>query len=302
MAETTFKVRYDGPAVQDGTMGARDFANALLGLADTITIASDTLGISPDATPQIKIKDIREGSFLYEVLLVSEGLNTLEIAWEALKGENATAIANLGAILALTSGGYHLTRKIGGRAIKSIKKVKDSKDIELTLDDGEKILTTEQTATLVQNPNFVTAARKSVAPLKTEGVTAMQLETGNDEDPQIMERVVSNEVPAFEPRRDDLPTTITEEELTIRFKEIKFEGKGKWAITDDEHSYQVKIADEEFLARLENDLAIRKRDYFKVLLRREQIPHGTGFKNEYTIIKVLKEFPASGILTELPFE
>jgi hypothetical protein len=72
MAETAFRVAYDGPALATGRMPVRDLAPALLALGDLFAEASQV--IYPEGKPvALSIKATEEGSFDVHLILESRG-------------------------------------------------------------------------------------------------------------------------------------------------------------------------------------------------------------------------------------
>jgi hypothetical protein len=70
MAEGTFSLRYEGPAVADGRMRVSDLAPALLGLGDMV--AATHRIVHPESPPlEVDIHSTRQGSFVVEMLAVS---------------------------------------------------------------------------------------------------------------------------------------------------------------------------------------------------------------------------------------
>src|SRR5687768_10202912 len=92
MAETSFSVAYDGPALADGTMPVRDLAPALLALGNVFASASKVL--YPDQEPvALSIKATNDGSFL--VRLILEWKEELDGVVDFFTSEGVTALVNL---------------------------------------------------------------------------------------------------------------------------------------------------------------------------------------------------------------
>jgi hypothetical protein len=92
VAETTFGITYDGPALAAGTMPVRDLAPALLALGDLFTEASQVL--YPDAGPvALNIKATDEGSF--DVHLILEAKDLWDQLVDMFTSDEVTALVNL---------------------------------------------------------------------------------------------------------------------------------------------------------------------------------------------------------------
>src|SRR3954469_17506894 len=92
VAESTFGIAYDGPALATGRMPVRDLAPALLALGDLFSLSSGLL--YPQLSPvAVQVEATEQGSFFVHLLLEAEA------AWDQLidifGSKDASALTNL---------------------------------------------------------------------------------------------------------------------------------------------------------------------------------------------------------------
>lgn len=134
MAETAFRVAYDGPALADGRMAVRDLAPALLAVGDLFADAGVTP--YPDRGPvTLNIQAAPErGSFVIHLILQAKGVwdqVTSFFDWEAIM-----ALNNLEGIVFGPVGVFALIKWLRGRKVKQRERVREGY-IRLTLEDGK---------------------------------------------------------------------------------------------------------------------------------------------------------------------
>lgn len=290
MAEEQLSIRYTGEAVDSGEMDAREFASSLIGFADTLQIAATELNLKDDSRPVIKIRDVREGSFIADLVIYAD-FGIFEHAKAYLAGKDMSALANLGGVIGLASTAMLTIKSLAGRGIKKAEPVNDEQgQVHLTLTDNSTTIINGDVYNLLQNSNFNQAARKAVKPLDSNGVSGLEVSRPSSTEPGESEQVLKVnkfEAQYYEPRNDGLMPNVITEPAIVRFTTVKLDARGKWAVTDDENNYSVVIEDEEFLEAVKSaSIDFNSATYYNVALRKETSVVNGRLKHEYFINKV----------------
>src|SRR5262245_35807923 len=136
MAETTFGVKYEGPALAEGRMPVRDLAPALLALGELFREASRELYPELPA-PSLDVKAAEKGSFDVQMVLAADGM------WEQvvnmLSAKGPTALTNLlGLVIdggVVGTGLFKLIQIIGQRKIEREEATNNPDQMRIILDD-----------------------------------------------------------------------------------------------------------------------------------------------------------------------
>jgi hypothetical protein len=170
VAETTFGVVYDGPALAAGRMPVRDLAPALLALGDLFAEASQV--IYPDAGPvSLSVEATDRGSF--DVRLILEAKDLWDQIVNVFGSDEVTALANLQNLVIGTGGFvglFALIKRLRGRRITSQESLPDPGQVRITLNDGTKLEIPTDVARLHGRISIRRKVRDVVAPVAREGV------------------------------------------------------------------------------------------------------------------------------------
>lgn len=299
MAETTFGVTYEGPALADGRMPVRDLAPALLALGELFTEASTIL--YPDRPPvALDIHATREGSFDVDLIL-----KAVEGAWEATEqlfgGDGATALVNLkelvlGGGTMGTIGVIELIRWLRGRRIASTEpvvvdddspdpgtvRVSIAEDGETSLEVPSEVLRLHRSVTVRSN------AREVVKPVEREGVERFKATS----DRQITVTVGKEDLPAFnaiDPPEEEEELQDNERDTTLTIVAIAWNEDNKWRFSEGaaDSSFYARIVDPSFWEGIDKGAeAFRKGDLLKCRLRTIQRKIDDRLDVEYQIVQV----------------
>ncbi len=147
----TFALRYDGEALRDHEMDARDLAPALIGLCDLIDEANRIVN-DGRARIDVRVQTLKDGSFQINVALVQ---SIMDQAVDLLSGKHVTALLALAVILGLAKGTcaslIELTRRLRGLAPRAVKDIGEGK-YEIQLDDNSTIYIRKETLLVYQQP------------------------------------------------------------------------------------------------------------------------------------------------------
>lgn len=290
------RITYDGPALAAHAMDVRELAPALLAFGDLCEEAGRAL-FGEHIRVRVDVRaSFRTGSFGID-LSVSTQLAQQVMAW--LAGGEATAIANGKTILEVIGiGGAGLIavlRWLRNRRIKRVETVAEGR--RLTVEDGESLIVEERVIVLMQRRAVREALQRVIEPIERDGIERLAL--GDDE--TIGAMIERHEAAWFHapPPEDAL---ILEEVRIIPFSivSLSFREDNKWRLFDGQNTVFVQMADQEFLQRIDRNLArFAKGD---ILLAETRVAHWntpSGLRTDYTILRVLEHRPGAAQI-ELP--
>lgn len=289
-----FALRYDGDALRDHEMDARDLAPALIGLCDLIDEANRIVN-DGRARIDVRVRTLKDGSFQIDVALVQ---SILDQAVDLLSGKHVTALIALAAILGLAKGScaslIELTRRLKGLAPHAVKEV-DKGKFEIQLDDNSTIHIRKETLLIYQSKKARRSVHNIVKPLEREGIDSAEiLHDGN-----VIDTIRKTDAKLFEPSFEQTVRT-TERRTMLRIQALWFRGDNKWRFMEGENSIAASIDDQRFIERiLKEDEPFQPSDLLEVILRVTETTTQDGdAKADYSIAEVLNHIksPKQGIL------
>jgi hypothetical protein len=287
MAESALRVKYDGPALQDGSMPVRELAPSLLALGDLFTEASGTL--YPDLPPvALNIKATEEGSFWVDLYLWAA--DSWEDARTLLSAPGASALANLQSyVIGGGVGVLWLRKRLKDRTVVKEEPAEDAPApgyVRLTLDDGTKFNVPGIVVELEKRPTIRRSAQRVVQPLEREGVERIEFMRDGVEETVIEEADLS----AYETPSED-GEVITDEEITMALVIVAaaFEPGYKWRFYDGHNRFSAAIDDEDFIRRIDQHKEVfAKDDVMRCRVRVIQTRDANGLHFERRILRVLQ--------------
>ncbi len=288
MAEATFSVKYDGPALRDGRMPVRELAPALLALGEVFREAG--AAIYPDLPPPtLEIEATERGSFHVALILVAP--DVWNQAMDMLTAKGSTALSNLQGLIFGTgvtgTGLYKLTQRLRGQRIKRVEPTDDPDTMRVIVDDETVIEAPAGTIKLYRNPSIRRSARDSIAPVRQSGVERVEFRPHVlDGEPLVVE---AGDAEAF-----DLPTGEDEDELVDDIREavvavVKTDfGDGRWKVNDGTATFGVEMEDEGFRERIDRGEPFRKGDLLRCRIRTIQSTKDGKLQNDHRLIEVIE--------------
>jgi len=295
-----FTVKYDGPALQDGTMPVRELAPALLALGDLFTRANEI--INPTAPPvHLEVRAFRDGSFSTELLVAWQDLVTL------LNSPPVQAVSVLvGAIAHSTRGLFALIRFMRGAPLSDMD-VRTTEDNSVQIASpnvegtGNTIIVNNQTFQIFTDPTVRKLASDVARPLNHEGVDLMQITTDETEPPL---EITNQDVDAF----DFIEESATKEQiidLFLRIRGIVWSKTHQWRfITPDGQEIRARIVDPKFWESVGKGEPFRDGDVLatRTLMKQTLLANG-NVEADYTVLEVIRHHKiGTGPHPQLPFD
>jgi hypothetical protein len=294
MAEQSFTVRYEGPALVLGSMDVRQLAPALLALGELYQETQRILypGEQPLA---LEVKATDTGSFVVHLQLVQ---SLWQQAVELFSGDGATAIANVLAYTTAAGGVIGLLITLHRSRIRSRTEVEPGM-IRLIFEDGTVYEVSPEVLKLAESLAIRRAVKEVFAPLEIEGIDTVSI-TGASPEPLV---VTKRDIPAFElpPVGDELINDTTQIEV-LSLAAVAFADGNKWRLTDGDRTFFAAVADNAFLDQVSRDeIRFAKHDLLRVRLRTQQWRTDGGLRTEYTVVQVTEHMAAARAVP-LPLE
>ena len=298
VAEATFGITYDGPALEGGRMPVSELAPALLGLGDMFAVASDI--VHPEWRPvSLNIQATERGSF--DVHLYLEAEQVWDQLVDMFSSNDATALVNLkDLVIASGFGVFWLLKRLRGRRVIATERdVPKPGMIRLQLDDTTSLEIPSDAWALAQSVEIRKHARKVVQPLDREGIEVVEFTSiGADIDGVAIEK---DDLPAYElPDELDEALLDTEQEIWTQIASVAFPRNNKWRLSVGEYTFWATIADDLFLDKVESGReSFRNGDMLRVKTEVVQTRRVDGLHTEYTVIEVLEHRPRTQLALDI---
>lgn len=281
-ADAKFSIVYDGEAVADGVIDARELAPALLALAD---VFDEAKAVTPEADAQITLRiraGFQQGSFeVYLELFLERFVNLFS-------GTGASALANLFDIVGITGvagvlGLLQLIKVARGRKPASVT-IERSERVKITFEGGESVAVDNRVWALFNKLRVRKAIEQVIAPLLRQGIDTFKIRhKGKD---QLI--VKEDEARYFEAPTEHAGETISTVETRVTIVAPSFQEGNKWRVSDGSRVIFVAVEDTAFVGAVQKGTeAFRKGDILRVTLETRQWLEGTELKAQHAIVKVL---------------
>ena len=126
-------------------------------------------------------------------------------------------------------------------------------------------------------------------PLRKPGINRVSLTNG-----ALSETIDESEAEYFVAPEPDIDTVIDDtRRAAFTIRDLSFDEDGFWRLYDGSNPVKVRIEDERFLARIEDDdIRFAKHDVLVCLIHFVQRRTGRGLENEHTVIEVIEHIAA----------
>lgn len=275
-----FSVIYDGDAVEDGSIDAKDLAPALLAFAELI---DETAPLTEGSASRYSLRvrsDFERGSFEIHLELAK----LYERFVSLFTGPDATAWSAFFQILGISGaiGIFQLLKRAKGRKPTTVT-VETSQRVTLTFDGDDPVSVERGVWALFNNPRARKAIESIIRPLFGRGLNLFKLRhKGRD-----TIEVTDTEAPYFAAPTEHEGETIAEVDTRLVLLSPSFKPGNKWRVSDGGRSIFVAIEDARFEQAVQTgNESFRKGDILHVRLQTRQWLDGTELKAEHAIVKV----------------
>ncbi|MBB1272501.1 hypothetical protein [Psychromonas sp. SR45-3] len=278
-----FKISYDTDGTADHTIDAHTLGTSIINMSKLIKEADEHINSkAPDL--RVEVKANSEGSFVVEFVtyLQNAGVNPLSVL--GLIPVTAGVATVFGAI-----------KQIKSRKVKLIEKTSTGIS-KVFLDDETSIELPSHIADLVVNKSFRDSIDKVISRPLSESTNAKFI-IKDELDNEVL-TITQRESIDFNSITSNVVDQIidTEEQKTIRFTNINFDGNAGWkAELADRTTVPIIMQDNAFINKIsKNNLQFAKADLYSVKLRTvKKIRHGTTPTYKRYVIQVTRNVTQS---------
>lgn len=298
-----FTIAYDGPALDNHEMDAKDLGLALLSICALIESSSKEI-YGKDCKTNVKIKaGFKPGSFEIDFGIAQSHLQNL---LGLMNSNSINGALNLITVIGFGGSGavglMQVLKFLGGKKPDRVVRLPDQ-TIQFFINNTF-IIGLKDTDTLYKSLDVRREFKKVMSPLENDGIDSFEVrKLGN-----IFDRVSKKELPYFyDPSLTDeiKDETLIRENLikkTFSIASLDFKPGNKWRLSDGTSQFHVEILDKDFLKNISvNRVAFCKDDLLITDLKISEYETPKGLRTDYQIIKVLEHRQASKQL-ELPYD
>lgn len=301
---TKARIAYVGEALENGEMEVRDLVPALLAFSDLVENANRALGGEQRIKVMLNQDSLRRGSFditfLLDTTIIEQaksffGFSTqvsLSTLLSSLGWSEFGKVADVVTVSTpVVSGVFYLIKKIRGRKIKHVER-KDDK-AEITLNDGEKVLTDENTLKIFLDIKCRINIEKIIEPVKHEGIEAFELRKPEVEnESEAIEIIKKDDVVFFDAPANEMPNEelkpAPEHEAILKIVSVNFDN-GKWKFNDGESSFWASLEDKNFTQKMQSrEINFAWGDMLKVKYFTQQKLRNGNLTKETIVTKVIE--------------
>jgi hypothetical protein len=293
------KIRFAGPAFTDGAMDARDFATAVVGLADLVEASAIALYGSEVQSRVMLNSGFRRGSFIADFAVELDG--ALQVSAFADDEEPSGAPQLLQAIGIQPSpmpSVVGVTQMLQGRPAHE-KTVLDDGSIEIQAEGSTSgpVVVSADVLALYESEGVKRALYSVSRPLERDGVTEVQFRHGRS----VSARILKKELPHLEAAAKGLrkstrraspvePPTESEDVITVDLLQGVFSERESFRFFDGENKFYARITDQAWWELIHHGLdGYFEGDRMKVTIRSRQGIDARGrLVREQEVIKVMR--------------
>lgn len=297
MAESTFNLTYEGPALRDGRMDVRMLAPALLGMDELIRVTATRLSLPLDDL-SLEVRDIRRGSIAIDMVIVGR---VIQQVVDTFSSDEVTALLQLKDVLLLGGSGvggvFWLYKKLRGRRVVEQEPQQDGQVIQLKLADGGSVEAPADTIKLGQTFSVRRHLREVVSPLVVPGIEAVAFRRELQEEVSV--RITEDELDSFdppeEPELSELEPSFVEHFMATEVVSATFTEGNKWRLADTglptSAPFWALITDANFWAKVNGGEEFRKGDILWCHVRTYEVVKEYGPTLEHVVYEVAAHRP-----------
>ncbi len=286
--ELPFLAAFEGPEVDAGRMGARDFAPSLLATSTLIESAAEAMFGFPDAVSVQVRADFRKGSFEFGLIVAAAASLGQQIFSNMSLRDLETLLKGIGYLGKSPKSLLRLLLKIGDKPVQRIEATSDGKVSVHVQGDNNTIIIAGVDARighLINNEKVRDAIPGIVAPLSKPGITAYRI--GSSQKPDL--KLTKSDLPQLKspgalksPLADSTATT------ALELLSPNFVDGNKWRVAQGGEPLWARMLDDNFLGAVDRgERVFIKGDFLIVDLRTRAFSTPEGLIVERDIVLVI---------------
>ncbi len=277
-SDMSLLLKYNGPAVDDGTMDVYETATNMMAFSDYVVTAAHAI-FGEETQVKAEVSAFKSGSFETDLLFHLAGFGAS--MW--------SASTDIGGLLLAIKESLGLYKFLRGQPPARVERL-DDHSVNVTNNNGEMIVVQTQSLYLTLDRTAGAAAEKFVAhALSKPGIDSIDVSSSKGS----LIRADKGEAEFFRPIVvEELIESTVQIALTLETPTFR-DGK-KWQFWDGEGSIQATMEDQTFLDAIDKGEPFRKGDVLICELRIRQVRAGKTLRSERTIVRVIRHIQRFG--------
>lgn len=267
-------LRYQGPAVDDGSMDVYQVAGNMVAFSDFVVAAAQKL-YGEEVKVKAEVNGFRQGSF------------TTDLTFHALGLAGAILATNpdLASVVTVVKESLGLFSFLRGKSPEKVERTGNNNNVTVTNVNGNVIVLQTESLNLTLDEKAAQAAGQFIGDaLSKPGVSRLEIRS----DGIKVAQVTNDDARFYHPIADETPIVEQSLQMGLTILEPNFkDGSGnRWTMWDGEASLQFVMEDEEFLKAVDAGEAFRKGDVLICDVRITQMKAGQKLKIQRAIVRV----------------
>jgi hypothetical protein len=284
--EMQLQLKYDGPALADGRMNARDLAPAIMAFADAVERTTELTYRGAGRVHVEVVADFRRGSFAIELAAVATQGELLTLTLEDL--------ANISGLLGISiipgmRGLWHIVKRQAGRPVEKVERNGDIYNV--TVQGGASFTLNSAEFQLFSDSRLRSDLDKIAEPLERPGVENLTIGPPRAEEPPPV-KVLKAE------RGDYSPNLVPAEEIGIERGTMwvqlvapNFKEGNKWRFEREGEPFFAEILDPAFLRRVrKGEVQFAAGDTFRVVMQTRVSQSAERLHLDRAVVRVLQQW------------
>jgi hypothetical protein len=264
-------LRYQGPAVDDGTMNVYDAAANMVAFSNFVVAAAHKL-YGEDVQVTADITAFKHASF------------GTDLIFQVMQATAATLpmLPNLISVATTVKESIELYRFLKGQEPAKVQHINDH-SINVTNNSGNIIVVNTPSLHLTLDRKAGEAAAQFIgAALSKTGVNQIDISS----DGAQLVQATTDEALFYHPIGDEETLTESTSRMGLVIESLSFKDGNKWKMWNGSETLGYAMEDEDFIGRVNNGEAFRKGDILTCDVRVTQTKSGKALKLQRVIVKV----------------
>lgn len=264
-------LRYEGPAVEDGTMNVYDAAANMTAFSDFVVAAAHKI-YGEDVHVKAEVTAFRHGSFGTDLL------------FEVIGAAAATLpmLPDVVSVATTVKESLELYRFLKGEEPQKVEHREDN-SVHVTNNSGNIIVINRPSLQLTLDSKAGKAAAQFIGEaLSKAGVDSIDISSGGVK----IAQATTNDAQYYHPIGDEDTVTESVTRMGLVIEMLSFKDGNKWRMWNGAESLMYAMEDEDFSGRVNSGEAFRKGDILICDVRVKQTRANGGLKLHRSIVKV----------------
>lgn len=264
-------LRYQGPAVDDGTMNVYDAAANMVAFSNFVVAAAHKL-YGEDVQVTADITAFKHASF------------GTDLMFQVMQATAATLpmLPNLISVATTVKESIELYRFLKGEEPAKVQHI-DDHSINVTNNSGNIIVVNTPSLHLTLDKKAGEAAAQFIgAALSKPGVNQIEISS----DGAQLVQATTDDALFYHPIGDEETLTESTSRMGLVIESLSFKDGHKWKMWNGSETLGYAMEDEDFIGRVNNGEAFRKGDILTCDVRVTQTKSGAALKLQRVIVKV----------------